>query len=133
MKKALWTFLVLGVSSVMKRLQAHQGGHMELTRLKMSLAYIQSIKTFRLLFMSLLSMGACLIFLFVGLILFHATLFLYAPWGMATKMCVGLFCSAGYLLLTYILFTRTFDSDKWLKIFHADAIINLLQKEDPKG
>src|SRR5579872_1429234 len=101
MRKTLWTLFLLWASSAIKALQADQGGHMELTRLKMSLMYVRSIKTVRLLFMSLLSMGVCLVFLFVGLILFHISLFLYAPWSMGTKMLVGLLCSAVYLLATF--------------------------------
>src|SRR5580704_14055374 len=98
MKKTLWTLLLLWASSAVKGLQANQGGHMELTRLKMSLMYVQSIKTFRMLFMCLLSVGVCLILLLTGIILFHVSLFLYAPWSMETKMLVGFLSSAVYLL-----------------------------------
>jgi len=120
MKKALWSFLMLWASSAMKGLQSNPGGHLELTRLKMALMYVRGIKTFRLLFMSLLGMGFCMVLLFTGLILFHATLFLYSPWSMETKMLVGFLCSAVYLLLTLTLFYKIFSQDKWLKIFHYD-------------
>jgi hypothetical protein len=129
MRKTLWTILLLWASSAVKGLQANQGNHIELTRLKASLMYVRSIKTFRLLFMSLLSMGVCLVFLFVGLILFHVSLFLYAPWSVGTKMLVGLLCSVVYLLATFIMFAQIFASDKWLKIFHADAIMDHLGQE----
>jgi hypothetical protein len=129
MKKALWTLFLLWASSAVKGLQASQGGHMELTRLKISLIYVRSIKTFRMLFMSLLGMGVCLVFLFLGLILLHVSLFLYAPWGMEIKMLVGLLCSAVYLLAASAIFSSIFASDKWLNIFHADAIMDHLRKE----
>jgi len=129
MRKILWTSLLLWASSAAKGLMSNQGEHMETTRLKMSLMYVRSIKTFRLLFMSLLSMGVCLILLFMGLVLFHVSLFLYAPWSMETKMTVGLLCSLFYLLATYVLFSKIFASDKWLKIFHAEGILDHLHKE----
>ena len=129
MKKTLWTLLLLWASSAIKGLQAHQGDHMELTRLKMSLLYVQSIKTLRLLFMSLLSMGICLILLLVGLVLFYVSLFLYAPWTMETKMLVGFLSSAIYLLGTLALFSRIFAADKWLEIFHAEGIMDHLKQE----
>jgi hypothetical protein len=129
MRKTLWTLLLLWGSSALKGLQTSNSGHMELTRLKMSLMYVRSIKTFRLLFISLLGIGVCLVFLFVGLILFHVSLFLYAPWSMETKMLLGLFCSVVYLMATFIMFSRIFASDKWLNIFHADTIMDHLREE----
>jgi len=128
MRKALWTFLLLGASSAVKGLQASQGGHVELARLKMSLMYVRSIKTFRLLFMSLLGMGFCMVLLFMGLVLFHATLFLYSPWSVETKMLVGFFCSAVYLLMTLTLFYKIFAQDKWLRIFHAESVVEQIKK-----
>ena len=130
MKKTLWTFLLLWASSAIKGLQAGQGGHMELTRLKMSLMYVRTIKTLRLLFMSLLGMGVCLILLLVGLILFHVSLFMYAPWSMETKMLVGFLLSAIYLLATLVLFSKIFAADKWLEIFHAKGILAHIKQED---
>ncbi len=129
MRKILWTSILLWFSSGLKGLQAYNGGHMELTRLKIALMYVRSVKTFRLLFMSLLSIGVCLVFLLVGLVLFHVSLFLYAPWSMATKMLVGLFFSLAYLMATFVIFTQIFSSDKWLKIFNADAIMENLHEE----
>jgi hypothetical protein len=129
MKKLLGTFLFVLASSALKGLRANPAAHMELTKLKMSLLYVKSIKTFRLLFMSLLSMGVCLVFLLMGLILFHASVFLYAPWSMGTKMFVGLGFSLAYLLGTAFIFAQVFASDKWLKIFHAEAMIDHLHKE----
>jgi len=129
MGKTLWTFLLLWGGSVIKRLQANQGDHLELTRLKMSLMYVRGIKTFRLLFMSLWGMGICMVFLLMGLVLFHATLFLYSPWSMETKMLVGFLCSAFYLLGTLLLFSKIFAQDKWLRIFHAEGIMEHLKEE----
>ena len=129
MRKALWTLLALGASSLVKQIRTNPGNHMELARLKLSLLYLRSIKTFRLLFMSLLSMGVCLTFLLVGLILLHATLFLYAPWSIETKMLVGLTGSVAYLVAAFVMVSKTFASDKWLKTFHADTLTNKLNTE----
>ena len=130
MKKTLWTLLLLWASAAIKGLQANQGDHMAITRLKMSLMYVQTIKTFRLLFMSLLSMGVCLVLLLAGIILLHVSLFLYAPWSVETKMLVGLFSSVIYLLASFVLFSKIFAADKWLEIFHAHGIMEHLKQED---
>jgi len=129
MKKTLWAFLLLWISSAVKGLQANQGGHVELTRLKMSLMYVRAIKTFRLLFMSLLGVGICMVLLFTGLILFHVSLFLYTTWSMETKLLVGFLSSAVYLLATLIIFSQVFAPEKWLEIFHAHGLIEHLKEE----
>jgi len=129
MKKLMWAlFLFLG-SSAFKGSSANAGNYMELTGLKVSLMYVRSIKTFRLLFMSLFSMGMCLIFLLIGLIVLHISLFLYTPWSMGTKMLIGLSCASVYLIATVVMISQTFASDKWLKIFNAEGLINQLNKE----
>jgi hypothetical protein len=129
LRKTLWTFLLLGATSAIKGLQFNQGGRMELTRLKMSLVYVRAIKTFRLLFMSLLGMGVCIVFLFMGLALFHASLFLYSPWSMQTKMIIGFLFSAVYLLMTLTLLYKIFAQDIWLKIFNAENILDQIKGE----
>jgi hypothetical protein len=133
MKKTLWTILLLWASSAIKGLQANQGEHMEVTRLKMSLLYVQMIKTFRLLFMSILGMGICLVLLLAGIILLHISLFLYTPWSMATKLSVGLLSSVIYLLSGFALFSRIFAEGKWLQIFNAEKILAKLDLEDGGG
>ncbi len=102
---------------------------MELARLKMSLVYVRAIKTSRLLFMSFLGIGLCMVLLFMGLVLFHVSLFLYAPWSMETKMMVGLLCSAVYFLITIALFYKIFAQDEWLRIFNAEGIMEQLKEE----
>jgi len=128
MRKTMGALLMLLMSSAFKG-QINPSGHMELTKLRMALLYLRFIKTSRLLFLSLLSMGMCLVFLLAGLILFHVSLFLYAPWSIPTKMFVGLGFSFFYLLVTLIVFSQIFASEKWLEIFHAHTIIDHLNKE----
>jgi len=129
MKKTLWTLLLLWAATAIKGLLVNQGDHIEMARLKISLMYVRSIKTLRLLFMSLLSMGICLILLLAGIILFHVSLFLYAPWSVETKMLVGILSSAIYWLLSVALFSKIFSADKWLEIFHAEGLAGDLNLE----
>ncbi len=127
MKKLIGTFLLMLATSAIKGMQAPT--HLELTRLKMSLMYLRFIKTFRLLFFSVLGMAASMIFLLAGLILFHVSLFVYAPWSMIVKLWVGLAFSVAYLTVTLVIFYQIFSSNHWSKIFHADNIIKYLHKE----
>ena len=93
-----------------------------LARLKASLMYVKSIETARLLFVSMLGIGICLTLLSISLLLFHATLFLYAPWNAEVKMWVGLAFALVYFGIAVKAFSYVFSEAQWLKIFHAEDI-----------
>jgi hypothetical protein len=100
----------------------------DLARLKASLMYVKSIETARLLFVSILGIGICLTLLSSALLLFHVTLFLYAPWTAEVKLWVGLAFAAVYLGIAIKAFSYVFSETQWLKIFHAEDLAG-----DPAG
>ncbi len=103
----------------------------DLAKIKMSLMNIKGIETFRLLFVSALGIGICLVLLLSGLLIFHATLLLYTPWTDQTKMYVGLFFGGLYLLAAVGAFLYIFSQAKWLQIFHAEKMVDdLMQKNN---
>jgi hypothetical protein len=132
MKKPVGAVLALLASSIFRRLIAGPSLRLETAKLKLSLMYVKSIKTFRLLFLSLLSIGICLVLLLTGLVLFHVSLFLYAPWSPLTKMLVGLLCSVLYITVAVLFIYQIFDADNWMKIFHADGITDHLHHDSPR-
>ena len=133
MRKTLLSLLVNLISNPLKGVNAYRQNSMDLAKIKMSLLYIKGIETSRLLFVSLLSVGVCLIFFITGLVLFHATLFLYTPWDMVTKMYIGFSFAMIYLLVSVIAFSYIFSQAKWLKMFHAEGIVdNLIKKPSAK-
>jgi hypothetical protein len=91
-------------------------------RLKLSFFYIKSIKTFRFLFLSLLGIGVCLVFLTTSLILFHTALFLYSPWSPEVKFWIGMGFAILYFSITLFIFNKVFSQRRWMEIFHADDI-----------
>lgn len=95
----------------------------DLTKLKISIWYLQSIKSLRLLFISIVGVGACLILFMSGLILFHLAIILYAPWGPQVKMGFTLVSAFIYILAAAGLFSYAFAEDKWLKIFNAESLM----------
>ncbi|MDO8580917.1 MAG: hypothetical protein Q7S13_05500 [Candidatus Omnitrophota bacterium] len=123
MKKILMASLFLFVSNVIRGFNPYRKASVDLTRLKISIWYLQSIKTLRLLFISLLGAGVCLVLLMSGLVLFHLAIVLYAPWDPQVKMGVTLLCAAIYILIAIGLFSYVFAEDKWLKIFNAHGLM----------
>ena len=118
--------LLLFFSGTFKGFASYPRAHLDLARLRISLIYLRSIETFRLLFISLLGLGVCLIFLLSGLILFNVTLFLYTPWSNEAKMYIGFILAASYFLVAGGAFLYIFSQTKWLKIFHADNMVGRL-------
>jgi hypothetical protein len=85
----------------------------------MSFLYLKSIKTFRLLFVSLLGIGISLVFLLTSLVLFHVSLFLYTPLSPLIKMGIGFFFAAVYFGIAFLIFSKIFSESRWLEIFHV--------------
>jgi hypothetical protein len=105
---------------------------LDIARLKMSYLYVKSIKTFRLLFVSLLGIGISLVFLLSSLILFHASIFLYAPLSPSVKMWIGLLFAAIYFGIAFMIFSKIFSESRWLEIFHVKNPSSSNTEEDSK-
>ncbi|MCR4337200.1 MAG: hypothetical protein NUV91_05290 [Candidatus Omnitrophica bacterium] len=130
MRKTLMTGLVFLVLNMLKGANPYRKAPLEFTKLKLSIWGLQSIKTMRLLFMSLLGVGVCLIFLMSGLVLFHVGIFLYAPWDFETKMGFTFVCAAIYIGIAVSVFFYLFSEKKWSQIFHAEGIIKNLSERN---
>jgi len=124
------TGLLMFASNWIKRLNPYAGVSMDLTKLKIAMGYLQTIKTLRALFISLVGAGVLLVLLFCGIVLFHLGVIFYAPWSMEIKMGITFGCAAIYILAAAGVFTYFFSEDKWLKIFNADKIIKELSGDD---
>jgi len=121
-KKTLMQWLVL-LAGAQKIYQA-RNLYKDMTHLKFTMAYLKFVKTSRLLFISFMGMGACLVLLLCSIIVFQFVLFIYVPWSPETKMWVGFGCAAVYFLVAASAFFYLFGEDKWLKIFNADGMVN---------
>lgn len=123
------SFLFNILTGPIRRLHLYQKASIDLLHLNMSLLYLKTIETSRLLFVSLLEIGISLVFLMAGLILFHTVLFLYAPWNPIVKFYVGIFFAAMYLFISGVIFFYIFSQSKWLMIFHAETLLDELAKK----
>jgi hypothetical protein len=131
MKKTLLALMLFAFKSFRGAQMPHRS-MLDLARLRASLMYVKSIETFRLLFVSILGIGACLILLLSGLVLFHATLFLYAPWSNQAKLWFGLISALVYLTVAAKAFSYVFSEAQWLKMFHAQEVVDDLNTQ-PSG
>lgn len=126
MNKMLMTGLCFLFTRFMQGAGSYQGFTEDLTKLKMAKIYLHAIKISRLLFISLLGSGACLMLFLTGLVLIHYTILSYAPWDVSVKVTVTLIFASLYILIAVGAFFYFFAEDKWMKMFHTDAMIKEL-------
>ena len=117
------TNLFLLASNLIRGFNPYRKASVDLTKIKMSIWYLHGIKALRLLFISLLGAGMCLVLFMSGLILFHLAIVLYVPWEPQVKLGFTLMCAVIYILLAGGFFSYAFAEDKWLKIFNADGLM----------
>lgn len=130
MRKRLLLSSLLGLCSLAaKAFGPYRQEVMDTARLKMSLLYIRGINVLRLLFVSLLGVGLCLMFLLGGIILLYTTLILYAPWSDQVKFYVNLACAVLYMGLSLGTFFYVFAHAKWLEMLQANHIVDRLSPE----
>lgn len=130
MIKTLITILGTLLSGITKGVnQDGQESTLELAKLKISLVYLKSIKTFRVLFMSLFAIGTCIVLMTIGIILFHIILLVYFPWSIQTKVVVSLGFVVAYFIAVIFICAQLFLESKWLRIFHAEALAQSLMRE----
>ena len=101
----------------------------EITKLKITKLYVQSIGSLRLLFITLFGMGVCLVFLLSAIVLLHAVIFMYMPWDVQTKIWVSLFFVALYFIIAIAASICVFSQMNWLKMFHAEKILEQLKEK----
>jgi hypothetical protein len=101
----------------------------EITKLKMAKLYVKGVESLRLLFIAIFGMGVCLVFLLSAIVLFHTIILFYMPWDVQTKICVSLVFAGMYLIIAIASFGYVFSQLKWLKMFHADKILDQLKEQ----
>lgn len=102
---------------------------MDMAKVKAARSYVNAVKTVRLLFISLLGIGICLMLLVSGIILFHLAILQYAPWPAETKMWFTMGCAVVYLTAAAVFFGFIFADRKWMRIFHANDFVDTVLRE----
>ena len=123
MNKFLMTGVLFVVSKLLQGVNIHQGTSEQITKLKLAEVYLYAVKTARLLLISLVASGACLMFLMMGLMLVHYIVLAYMPWPDMVKVIVTLICAVSYIALAAGIFRYVFAEDRWMKMCNAEAMI----------
>jgi hypothetical protein len=121
MNKGILKLLLVGLAS--KLLSGAQTSHYrDLVRMRFSLFYLKLIKTTRLLCLSFLGIGVCLIFLLMGMISLEIVIFVYCPGSVESKLNIGLLLALICFLISLSAFSFAFSESKWIDMFHVDKI-----------
>lgn len=132
MNKILISALGIIFSSLMNRVTPSDRSK-DITQLQMSLIYVKSIETFRLLYVSIFGLGLCLVFFLISIALIYTSVFLYAPWTAEAKMLFGLVTAVLLLAVLVVVLMKILNSQQWLKAFHADHLADELVNPTRSG
>jgi hypothetical protein len=92
-----------------RRLSVH------LFKIEAAKLYLHGVKMARLSAIGLMRMGLTIGLICVGVVLFHAGLFILLPWTVETKAIIGMFLGAAYVAIGYVALRAAMDEKTWME------------------
>ncbi len=123
MKK--WILLTT-VLSFLTNFTQFQRTSIDLVKLRTSAAYLQGVKTLRMLFIALIAMGICIMLVMTAFVLLYFSVLFYAPISAWAKLWLSLGLSLSSILASVGIFHRFFSEDKWMEMFRGDELVDTL-------
>lgn len=77
-------------------------------------SYLHGIQMVRLTVIGLVRMGLFIGLICIGMLLFHASLFILLPWTMKAKAVLGLFLGAFYMITGGVALALSMDEKTWM-------------------
>ena len=102
----------------------------KIVKLKMAAGYVQIVKVFRKIMVSIFAMLFCLMFFIGGITIIHITILFFAPWTEMTRIILTLVFGCIYIFLGAGLFIFLVSQKNWIELFQVDELIKHLTKDD---
>ena len=119
------SMLMKGLNTLLRGVEGqYKPATTDLAKIHASMIYLQTVKTTRLLFISLLGIKFCMFLFISAFILLHVGLIFYAPWSDDTKMTITIVCAVIYLAASVGAFVYGFSQKKWMEIFNVDEVLD---------
>jgi len=77
--------------------------------------YVHGVQLARLSAIGLMRMGLVIGLICVGVLLFHAGLFILLPWTVETKAVIGIFLGLAYVAIGYVALRAAMDEKTWME------------------
>lgn len=123
----MFNYLLRGVlAAVTVRLLANYR-HLPIQLLKIEAAksYLHGVRMARLSALGLIKMGLVIGLICLGVLLFHAGLFILLPWTLKAKAVLGLFLGVAYMTAGGVALYAAMDEGTWVR---KSGVARILQK-----
>ena len=87
----------------------------QLLKIEAAKFYLQGVQMARLSMISLMRMGLAIGLIGVGVLLFHAGLFILLPWTVESKAVLGLFLGLAYVAIGYFTLRANMNEKTWME------------------
>lgn len=117
--------LLKGVLSVIavKVLDNYRRLSVQLLRIEAAKSYLNGVKLARQSALGVMTMGLIIALIVVGLLLFHACLFILLPWTLESKAIGGLFLGLAYMVGGGVALFKAMSEKTWMKKSGAARMI----------
>jgi hypothetical protein len=87
----------------------------QLLKIESAKSYLHGVRMVRLSAIGLMRMGLVIGLICVGVVLFHAGLFILLPWSVKTKALLGMLLGLSYAVVGYVALRASMDEKTWLE------------------
>jgi hypothetical protein len=88
---------------------------LQLLKIEAAKFYLQGVQMARWSMISLMRMGLAIGLIGVGMLLFHAALFILLPWTVESKAVLGLFLGLVYAAIGYVTLRANISEKTWME------------------
>ena len=96
---------------------------LQLLKIEAAKIYLQGVQMARWSMISLMRMGLAIGLIGVGMLLFHAALFILLPWTVESKAVLGLFLGLAYAAIGYVTLRANINEKTWMEKSHVAEIL----------
>lgn len=118
-------FLFRGVLSALALQMLNNSRRLSVQLLKIEVAksYLRGVRLVKSTTSNLMRIGLVIGLVFVGVVLFHAGLFILLPWTLQLKALFGVLLGLGYMSIGGMMLHRYMDERWWIKASGAAELI----------
>jgi hypothetical protein len=105
---------------------------LQLLKIEAAKFYLQGVQMARWSMISLMRMGLAIGLIGVGMLLFHAGLFILLPWTVESKAVLGLFLGLVYVAIGYVTLHANMNEKTWMEKSRVAEILEEATDESKK-
>jgi hypothetical protein len=128
-------YLLKGILSAIaiKMLDNYRHLSVQLLKIEVAKSYLHGVQMARLSALGLMRMGLMIGLACVGVLLFHAGLFILLPWTVEAKAVLGMFLGLAYAVIGGVVLRATMDERTWMEKSGAAEMLADATGQSKKG